>query len=126
MSTNRTESRADRFRQDVADLRPRDPVTTREQVLAVVGVLAMVGGVVLGLVAVSGSHATTNPLTQRDYVIVALVGLTIAVAGAALFLRYSLAQFLRRSLARVLLEQRLQTDRLVQTMGGGDRQDEAA
>ncbi len=112
------DDRAERLRRDVVAVRRRDPVSSREQLLAGLGVVAMLGGIVLGIVALSGSHATTNPLTQRDYTIVAVVGLTVSVCGAALFLRYSLARFGRLWLARLLVEQRAQTDRLLEGRGG--------
>ncbi|MBK9178619.1 MAG: hypothetical protein IPM45_03405 [Acidimicrobiales bacterium] len=113
------DERAERLRRDVAAVRRRDPVSGREQLLAAVGVAAMLGGIAVGIVAVSGSHATTNPLTQRDYTIVAIVGLTVSVCGAALFLRYSLARFGRLWLARLLVEQRAQTDRLLDVRPAG-------
>ena len=43
-----------------------------------------------------------------------------AVVGAALFLRYSIAGFLRFWLARLIYEQKAQTDRL---LGGSDKPD---
>jgi hypothetical protein len=60
------------------------------------------------------SHGTTNPLAQRDAITLALGGVAAAVVGAALFLRYSLAGFLRFWLARLIYEQKAQTDRLLE------------
>ena len=39
--------------------------------------------------------------------------MTVSVAGAALFVRYSMAQFLRFWIARITYEQQAQTDRVV-------------
>ena len=47
---------------------------------------------------------------------IALIGLTVALVGAAVFLRYSMAQFLRFWLARLSWEQQAQTDRMVEAV----------
>jgi hypothetical protein len=44
----------------------------------------------------------------------------LAVVGGALFLRYSLAGFLRFWLARLTYEQKAQTDRVVGAVTDGD------
>jgi multisubunit Na+/H+ antiporter MnhB subunit len=111
-----------RFRRDVEELEVRDPVVGRERLLAGLGVGLMGLGVALAVAAYLMSHGadsefnTEGPAVQRDAIVVALVGASTTVVGAALFLRYSLAQFLRFWLARLVYEQRVQTDRIV-----GDR-----
>jgi hypothetical protein len=44
-------------------------------------------------------------LQQRDAIVIALTGVALSIAGAALFLRYGLTQFLRFWLARMIFEQ---------------------
>ncbi len=73
----------------------------------------MVAGVALTIVAYSASHSTRLDLDQRDDIVAALIGVALTVAGAALFIRYSIAQFFRFWLARLIYEQRAATDRLV-------------
>ena len=77
----------------------------------------LVIGVIVAIVAYTLSHRTTNPLSQTDAVIVALIGLAVSVVGSALFLRGSLATFLRFWLARSIYEQKAQTDRVVDKLG---------
>jgi cation transporter-like permease len=60
----------------------------------------MVIGPVLAIVAYFMSHGTSSALEQRDAVIIALIGISLAVVGSAVFLRYSLTDFLRFWLAR--------------------------
>ena len=48
---------------------------------------------------------TDNPLDQRDAMILALVGIALSVVGVGLFVRYSLAEFLRFWMARLVYEQ---------------------
>jgi hypothetical protein len=109
--------RVEQFKAEIAEMRLRDPATTRDRQLLRLGVALLVGGVVATVIAYFISHGTTNPLTQRDAIIVALAGVAVTIAGGALFLRYSLATFLRFWLARLIYEQQSQTDRIV---GQGD------
>ena len=113
--------RAARFRDDVADMRLRDPKAGRERLWLFVGVALMVIGIGLAVIAYfqsSGADAAYNtegPATQRDALAIGLIGIASAVVGAALFLRYSLAQFLRFWLARLIYEQQAATDRIVES-----------
>ena len=64
----------------------------------------MVAGIVVSIIGFAMSHGTTSSLTQNDAVTVAIIGVGVTVAGAAIFLRYSFAQFLRFWLARFIYE----------------------
>lgn len=108
-----TESRLDQFKADITDMRIKDPAVGRDTLLLWVGVAALVAGIVIAVVAYFLSHNTQSALNQNDDHIIALVGVTVSIAGAALFLRYSLAAFLRFWLARLIYEQRVQGDRMV-------------
>ena len=105
--------RVDEFKAEIADMRLRDPATARDRQLLRLGAVLLVVGVVLTVIAYFMSHGTTNPLSQRDAIILALAGVAVSIAGGALFLRYSLANFLRFWLARLIYEQQAQTDRVV-------------
>jgi hypothetical protein len=107
----------EQFKAEISEMRLRDPATARDRQLVRLGVALLVGGVAATVIAYFISHGTTNPLTQRDAIIVALAGVAVTIAGGALFLRYSLATFLRFWLARLIYEQQSQTDRIV---GQGD------
>ena len=105
--------RVEQFRREIADMRLRDPASGRDRVLLRVGAAVAVAGLVVGVVAYAMSHGTDNPLTQRDAIALGLLGVSLTVLGAALFLRYSVARFLRFWLARLTYEQQAQTDRVV-------------
>jgi hypothetical protein len=105
--------RVEEFKAEIADMRLRDPATGRDRQLLRLGVVLLAVGVVLTVVAYFMSHGTTNALAQRDAIILALAGVAVSIAGGALFLRYSLATFLRFWLARLIYEQQTQTDRIV-------------
>jgi hypothetical protein len=112
--------RVEQFEADLAELRIVDPSASRDQLALRLGVAGMAVGVVLPIVAYALSHGTTNPLEQRDALILALLGVASAVVGAALFLKGSLSGFLRFWLVRDLHERRAQTDRIVERLVGGE------
>jgi hypothetical protein len=97
--------RTDQFRRDLAEMKIREPRVGLDGVLLKLGLLGLVAGIVVAIIAYTMSHGTDNPLQQRDAFTIGLIGVTISIAGAALFLRYSLAGFLRFWLARFLFEQ---------------------
>ena len=64
------------------------------------------------------SHNTSDPLVQRDAVILALTGVAIAIVGSVVFLRFSLTNFLRFWLARQAFDMGALAERV--TGGGRD------
>jgi uncharacterized membrane protein YqgA involved in biofilm formation len=107
-----SETRADRFARDLAELKIPDPAAGRASLWLRLGVALMVLGVVLAVVAYFLSHNTSDPLEQRDAIILALTGVAGCVVGSALFLRYSLTGFLRFWMARQSYDLALLADRL--------------
>ena len=109
-------TRVEQFTAEIGDMKLPDTASSRDRTLLRVGVALMGLGVLVGVVAYLLGHGTTNPLQQRDAIVIALIGLTVAVVGAAVFVRYSIAQFLRFWLARLSWEQQAQTDRMVEAV----------
>lgn len=109
-------ARVEEFKQEIADMKVRDPATGRDRVWLRLGIALMIVGICVAVFAYFMSHGTNNPLEQNDALTVSLAGLTVAVVGSALFLRYSLAGFLRFWLARFVYEQQAQTDRVVERL----------
>jgi hypothetical protein len=105
--------RVEQFKADIADMRLKDPAVGREAQLLKLGVGLMAVGIALTAVGYFMSHGTRSALTQNDAQTVGMVGVALAVVGGALFLRYSLAQFLRFWLARLIYELQAQTDRVL-------------
>jgi hypothetical protein len=113
--------RIEQFKADIAELRITDPSSSRDLLSTRLGVAGMVVGVVLGVYAYALSYGAsgTNPAPQqRDAIILALIGVAVAVIGAALYLKGTVSTFLRFWLVRDLHERRAQTDRIVQQLGG--------
>jgi hypothetical protein len=108
--------RVAQFKEEIASMRVRDPSTTRDRLLLRFGIALMILGAALGVYGYALSHGTTDALQQRDAIVIALLGVSLTVAGGALFVRYSVAQFLRFWLARLTYEQQAQTDRVVEAI----------
>jgi hypothetical protein len=105
--------RVEQFKTEIAEMNLRDPSTTRDRQLVRLGIGLLVVGIAVGIYAYTLSHGTNDPLQQRDAIVVGLAAVSISIAGAALFIRYSIAQFLRFWIARLTYEQQAQTDRVV-------------
>jgi hypothetical protein len=99
-------SRAETFKREVAELKIKDPNAGNDQKFMFAGLALMVVGIAVSIIGYVVSHGTTSPLTQNDAVTIAIIGVGVTVAGGAIFLRYSFAQFLRFWLARFIFEAR--------------------
>lgn len=110
----------ERFLVDVAEIKLKS--AGRDALLLKVGAAMMPLGIAIAVVAWFMSHNTVNPLAQRDAVIAALIGVATSVVGIGLFLRYSLAEFLRLWLARLIHQQNVATQVLADAARarGGD------
>jgi hypothetical protein len=106
------ESRAERFSRELTDLKIADPSAGHPRLWQRTGAVLMVLGVVLGVSAYLVSHRTTSSLTQGDAITIALGGVTLAVVGSAIFLRYSLTGFLRFWMARQSFELNILAERV--------------
>jgi hypothetical protein len=106
------ETRADRFVRELAELKIPDPAAQRAGLWLRLGGTLMALGLGLGTAAWFISHNTTDPLVQRDAIVLALGAVAGSVVGSALFLRYSLTGFLRFWMARQSYDLALLADRL--------------
>jgi len=117
--------RISEFSDEVGQLQLRAGRGDRERLLLIVGTVALVVGLVLtiaGGIQASGSAVAadqTAAIATGSY-----IGLALLIAGAALFIRYSVGRLLRFWLVRLVHEQRSETDRLIAAMqamqGRGD------
>jgi hypothetical protein len=103
---NQQATRSEVFREQIAEMKIPAPSVGRDRTLARVGLLLALVGIALGIIGYFVSHNTNNPLTQNDAVTIGLLGIACTIVGSAVFLRYSLSQFLRLWLIRLIHEQR--------------------
>ncbi|MER3452140.1 MAG: hypothetical protein C4344_00050 [Acidimicrobiia bacterium] len=110
-----TESRVERFKQEIAELRGRTSGGGSERAAGILGIILMVAGIVIA--AASYVQATnegvgrgsTNEIliaqmNQNQEIILAVVGLAMVVIGAALHVRVTLVRFWRFWMLRHLYE----------------------
>ena len=109
--------RADQFKADIAEMKMKTGRTRSEYALLILGVVLMVAGIATALGAYSASlNVTATPqsnvdlLDSNSYTALAIAGVAITLSGGILFLRYSLARFLRFWLLRQAYEQRVAID----------------
>ena len=114
---SQSNDRAEQFKTEIAEMRLKTGRARMENLLQLLGVILMVAGIAVALGAYSGSlNVTATPGTNVDvldsnsYTPLAIAGLAISVTGGFLFLRYSLAKFLRFWLLRQSYEQRAAID----------------
>lgn len=116
MSTN---ARIDQFKADVSEMKLSTGTAGRDTALMAVGAVLMAIGVIGAFVVYQSSLNQDDVRDVESGVILAITLLAIAVAGAALFVRYSIAKFLRLWLLRQLYEGQANTDRLVEAIRDG-------
>ncbi len=106
------------LREDISTLPVSSPVDAAERTWLLAGIGLGALGVVAILIAWFGASGTAIVAEQIPYLISGgLLGLGLIIAGAALFVRYSLSRYLRFWLVRYLYEQRVQTDRTIEALG---------
>lgn len=112
-------SAADRLEAGVQALTVPEPLAEAETILLKAGVALPVIGLVLMLLAWWSASDTPYVADQIPMLISGgLVGLGLVLAGLGLFLRYSLTRLFRFWLARMIVEQQTQTDRVVAALDG--------
>ena len=121
--TERNE-RIEEFKDEIASMKLKTGRAGRERALIGLSVVLMLAGagVAIGAYAASlnvkitpGSNA--DVLDTNSYVTLAIAGLVISVVGGFMFLRYSLAAFLRYWLLRQSYEQRVAIDEAARRSG---------
>jgi hypothetical protein len=114
--------RIDEFKEEIAGMRIRPPEDRTERTWLIAGIVLPL----LGLLAIGigwwGASGSAYPAEQLPYVISGgLLGVGLIVAGAALFVRYSMTRYLRFWLLRMIYEERSQTDRTVEALDRVER-----
>jgi hypothetical protein len=114
---SRAADRAEQFKADIAEMKLKTGRRRGENLLLLLGVALMVAGIAIALGAYSASlNVTATPgsnvdlLDSNSYIALAIAGVAIALTGGILFLRYSLARFLRFWLLRQAYEQQAAID----------------
>jgi uncharacterized membrane protein YidH (DUF202 family) len=109
-------NRIDQFKSDVTELNLKTGSAGRERGLAVLGIVLMIVGIIVSFLAYAAARNYEDARDIQTMIVVAVWMAGVVVFGAALFLRYSLAAFLRMWLLRNLYEGQANTDRIVEAV----------
>ncbi len=111
--------RSAQLQDDVQELKVPEPAADREAMLVKIGIGLPILGLILIGVAWFQAAGTAYVADQIPMLISgAIVGIVLVLAGAVIWLRFSLARLLRVWLARDLIERQRQTDQIVAALGG--------
>ena len=104
--------RLQEFQRDVEDLKVTGGRANPERAWMIVGAVAMVAGVALGLIGWISTGGTSNTGDFADFAAMARFGLALTIVGSALFTVMSLRRWFRFWLVRLVYELRDQADRV--------------
>ncbi len=109
------------FREEMGRIGLKGTGAAAERWMLAGGTVMVVAGVALGIMgAVQTINAGDSPADQRAFTASGvLLGILLAVAGAALFVRFSIARFMRFWLLRLVYENRAETDRIIDAIERG-------
>jgi len=112
---NENDARIDQFKSEIEGLKLRGSSSDGEKRLLILGALLVAAGIVLAIFgAVMVGDAGGSPADQRAYAAQgSFMGIALVIAGGALFVRFSLARYLRFWMIRLTYESRANTDRIV-------------
>jgi hypothetical protein len=116
--TPETTSRLHEFQAEVDSLRVGGGRANPERTWLKVSIAAWIVAIALEIFAWASSHSTEDALEQRDFIILSVAGLTIAVIGTGMFVTFMLTRYFRYWLIRLIYQDRESTDRLLDRLGG--------
>ena len=111
---NEQPDRVAEFTSEIESMKLKATSAAGEKRLLVLGLVTLAAGLVLTIVG--GIQVTNNtaPADQRAFMATGtFIGIALIIAGAAFFVRYSLARYLRFWLLRLVWESRANADRIV-------------
>jgi hypothetical protein len=111
-----TNERIERFKAEAAELNLKTGNPNKEGLLQILGVVLMVVGVAVALLVYSSSLNLDDQRDIQSNIILAIAMLGVSIAGAAIFLRYSMAKFLRFWLLRQMYEGQSHVDQVVEAL----------
>ena len=111
---NEQPDRVAEFTNEIESMKLKATSAAGEKRLLILGLVAVAAGLVLTIVG--GINVVNNPAPadQRAFMATGtFIGIALIIAGAAFFIRYSLARYLRFWLLRLVWESRANADRIV-------------
>jgi len=111
---NENPDRVEEFKSEIQSMKLKAGGAENESRLLALGVLMAVAGLVLAIYGGIMVQGDANEFNQRSFMATgSFIGIALVIGGAALFIRYSLARYLRFWMVRLVHESRANTDRVV-------------
>lgn len=112
--------RVEEFQAEIDSMKVKASGSANESKLLLLGVLLGVAGLALAVYGGIMVQNDSNQYNQRAFMATgSFIGIAMIIAGAALFVRYSMARYLRFWLVRLVHESRANTDRIVDAIERG-------
>ena len=108
-----TPDRIDQFKTDMGEMKLKTTGSSKEGALQIIGAVLMVVGIVLAFAMWQSSQGQSDARDIQSSIIFAIGAMCVTITGAAMFLRYSLAKFMRFWLLRQLYEGQAHIDQVV-------------
>lgn len=113
MSSTMPPDRVEQFKSDVAAMKLKTGSTSRDRLFQTLGAVLLVAGIAVAVASYVASTHQEDARDQNELVTLALAAVCMTLTGVALFLRYSLARFLRFWLLRQMYEDQAHIDQIV-------------
>lgn len=110
--------RIEEFKTDIEDMKLKSS-SQKERGLQIFAVLLIIGGLITSFSAYFSSTHQEDIRDQNELIVLAIASLGLILIGSVMFVRYSMAKFLRFWLLRQFYEGQDHIDRIVHAMDNG-------
>lgn len=101
------------FQREVDQLKLTGGRANPERTATLAAMVLFIVALIIAIVAYSKSNTAEDPREQTDSVVLALVGVVVALGAVGLYVRNAMTRWFRYWLVRLIYEDRAQTDRIV-------------
>jgi hypothetical protein len=114
-----SDDRIEHFKKEIADLQVKTSgKPSAEKATSTIGIVLMIVAIVIGIGSYRQSGKENNALDQNELIILALACVSMAIVGAALWIRTALVKFWRFWMLRSLYEGQAHLDEVVKAIKG--------
>lgn len=110
--------RLEEFRTEVENLGVTGGAANPERNGMRLGVVMFIAAVIIEIIAYTSATSASDVRDQNELIILALLGIVVALGAVGLFVRFALTRWFRYWLVRLVYEDRASTDRIVAAIDG--------